>query len=122
MLRAQTAPDLLQVYDLVIDRRFEYFMLFWIVMSCGQMMAERPSFSHTSLPYRVRTSCFTVYVYNLLCCSRIPFLVMACHFRFSPCMVCILLGGYAESGQLSSLADSLNEYISSPSSLHDRLI
>ena len=48
-----SVAHLLQVYDLVIDRRFEYFMLFWIVMSCGQMMAERPSFSHTSLPHKV---------------------------------------------------------------------
>lgn len=77
MLWAQTDPDLLQVYDLVIDRRFEYFMLFWIVMSCGQMMAERPSFSHTSLPYRVRTSCFTMYVYDPFACPGFYFWL--CH-------------------------------------------
>ena len=45
---------ILQIYDLVISRRFEYFMFFWIMMSCGQMMAERPSFARTSLAYQVR--------------------------------------------------------------------
>ncbi len=43
----------MQIYDLVINRNFEYFMFFWILMSCGQMMAERPSFARTSLPYKV---------------------------------------------------------------------
>ena len=44
------------MYDLVINRKFEYFMFFWILMSCGQMMAERPSFARTSLAFRVTTN------------------------------------------------------------------
>lgn len=73
---------MLQVYDLVIDRRFEYFMLFWIVMSCGQMMAERPSFSLTSLPHRVRTSSF------LLHTLQPPVLVQSLHSLAMPHTLC----------------------------------
>ena len=46
----------LQAYDLVISRKFEYFMFFWVMASCGQMMAERPSLATTSVAYQVRAT------------------------------------------------------------------
>lgn len=55
-----SSPRMLQAYDLVISRRFEYVMFFWVMASCGQMMAERPSLATSSVAYRVGYSLMLV--------------------------------------------------------------
>ena len=43
----------MQLYDIVITRRFDYMMFGFIVISCVQMMLESPKMDHHSTEYQV---------------------------------------------------------------------
>ena len=47
----------MQLYDIVIQRRFDYMMCVFIAISCGQMICETPKMSIYSLEYKVLARC-----------------------------------------------------------------
>ena len=53
-------PDALfrmYLYDIVIQKRFDYMMCVFIAISCGQMICETPKMSVYSLEYKVLARC-----------------------------------------------------------------
>ena len=47
----------MQLYDIVIQRRFDYMVCVFIAISCGQMICETPKMSIYSLEYKVLARC-----------------------------------------------------------------